>query len=229
MRLPVWLVIWAWESWSCFYDDNQVQIDGPTGLAFTEKVDLRFEAYGWHVQHIDDGDADLEGIVRAVEAAKAVTDKPSYIRIRTTIGYGSKWAGTERVHGAPLGPEEAKAAKAKLGLDPERRSFVPEKVYEVYRKAARTFSKEAFSFPQQERRFKGLLPENLCLPTYKASDPPVVTRKVSETFNSGTGTSHARTDWRIGRLDGLQLDTLEGGGRFSARLSTWTLLALWCS
>ena len=79
------------------YDDNQIQIDGGTDLAFTENVLQRFESYGWHVMEIVDGDANMAGIFAAVQQAKSVTDKPSIIKIKTTIGYGSKLQGTEKV------------------------------------------------------------------------------------------------------------------------------------
>lgn len=68
------------------YDDNHITIDGDTAVSFTEDVLKRFEAYGWHTQKLDDGDHDLADIEKAIENAKAVTDKPSIIKIRTTIG-----------------------------------------------------------------------------------------------------------------------------------------------
>lgn len=79
------------------YDDNLVQIDGSTNLAFTENVLQRFEAYGWHTLEVADGDHDLKALEAAVEIARGVSDKPSIIRIRTTIGFGSKMQGTEKV------------------------------------------------------------------------------------------------------------------------------------
>ena len=86
------------------YDDNHISIDGSTDISFTEDVSKRFEAYGWHVQHVPDGNSDLEGIQAAIEAAKAVTDRPSMIKVTTTIGYGSpNKADTAGVHGAALG------------------------------------------------------------------------------------------------------------------------------
>ena len=85
------------------YDDNAISIDGGTDLAFSEDVDKRFGAYGFHCQYIADGDHDLEGIAKAIEQAQQVKDRPSLIRIKTTIGFGSARAGTEKVHGAPLG------------------------------------------------------------------------------------------------------------------------------
>jgi transketolase len=90
-----------------FYDDNHISIDGSTDLAFTEDVGKRFEAYNWHVQIIENGDTDLDAIHQAIEKAKSVTDKPSLIKVHTTIGYGSpNHAGTHDIHSDPLGPDE---------------------------------------------------------------------------------------------------------------------------
>ena len=69
-----------------FYDDNHITIDGDTAVSFTEDVLKRYESYGWHVQTVDNGDSDCESIAKAVEEAQKVTDKPSLIKIRTTIG-----------------------------------------------------------------------------------------------------------------------------------------------
>jgi transketolase len=107
------------------YDDNLISLDGPTDLSFTEDVTKRFEGYHWHVQMVDDGN-DLAALEKAILAAKAETTKPSLIRVRTVIGYGSPKAGTKNVHGEALGPEATKATKINLGFDPEKSFFVPE-------------------------------------------------------------------------------------------------------
>ena len=118
------------------YDDNHVTIEGGTDLAFTEDVAGRFEAYGWQVLVVDDGN-DLEAIEQALAGARAETVKPSLIKVRTTIGYGSpNKAGTAECHGAPLGKEEARLTKVALGW-PEDASFVvPEEVRDRYREVA---------------------------------------------------------------------------------------------
>jgi transketolase len=108
-----------------FYDDNLISLDGPTDLSYTEDVTKRFESYHWHVQMVDDGN-DLVALSKAILAAKAETTKPSLIRVRTVIGYGSPKAGTNKVHGEALGPEATKATKINLGFDPEKSFFVPE-------------------------------------------------------------------------------------------------------
>ncbi|MDD3289237.1 MAG: transketolase, partial [Alphaproteobacteria bacterium] len=99
-----------------FYDDNKISIDGPTSLSFTEDVQARFAAYGWHVQAVDGHDA--TAIERATEAAIAVTDRPSLIACRTVIGFGApNKQGTSGCHGSPLGAEEVAAARQQLGWD----------------------------------------------------------------------------------------------------------------
>ena len=92
------------------YDDNLISLDGPTDLSFTEDVYKRFEAYHWHVQRVADGN-DLAGIEAAIEAAKAETNRPSLIAVRTVIGYGSPKAGTSKAHGEPLGAPDVRCIK----------------------------------------------------------------------------------------------------------------------
>ena len=92
------------------YDDNLISLDGPTDLSFTEDVTRRFEGYDWHVQFVSDGN-DLAELNRAIEAAKMERTKPSLIRVRTVIGYGSPKQGTKGVHGEALGAEATKATK----------------------------------------------------------------------------------------------------------------------
>ena len=107
------------------YDDNLISLDGPTELSFTENVEKRFEAYHWHVQRVADGN-DLDAISKAIEAARAVTDKPSLIAVRTIIGYGSPLAGTSGVHGEALSPENAITTKEHLGWPGDKFFYVPE-------------------------------------------------------------------------------------------------------
>jgi transketolase len=107
------------------YDDNLISLDGPTSLSYTEDVTKRFEAYHWHVQYVGDGN-DLAAISEAIEKAKAETGKPSLIRVRTVIGYGSPKAGTKGVHGEALGPEATKATKKTLGFPEDKDFYIPE-------------------------------------------------------------------------------------------------------
>lgn len=116
------------------YDDNHISIDGSTDLAFTENRVARFEAYGWHVQTVDDGN-DVGAVDQAIRAAKA-DPRPSLIAVRTTIGFGApKKQGTAKAHGEPLGDEELKAAKENLDWPVEPRFLIPGEVLEFYRGA----------------------------------------------------------------------------------------------
>ncbi len=108
-----------------FYDDNLISLDGPTELSFTEDVTKRFEAYHWHVQMVDDGN-DLVAIEQAVKNARGETTRPSLIRLRTVIGYGSPKAGTSKVHGEALGPEATRETKKNLGFPEDKSFYVPE-------------------------------------------------------------------------------------------------------
>lgn len=107
------------------YDDNLISLDGPTDLSYTEDVTKRFEAYHWQVLHVADGN-DLVAIEKAIHEAKAETKKPTLIRVRTVIGYGSPKAGTNKVHGEALGAEATKATKKNLGFPEDASFYVPE-------------------------------------------------------------------------------------------------------
>lgn len=180
------------------YDDNKVQIDGHTELAFSEDVDKRYEAYGFHVQAVADGDNDLESIAFAIEAARNVKDRPSFIRISTTIGYGSKAQGTEKTHGSALGPDDVAQVKRKFGFNPEKFFDISEDVYEFYKTRAINGEKQAAKwndlyhnvfaakypgeFADLERRLQKKLPIDLdnLLPKYTKSSPDAACRKFSE-------------------------------------------------
>ena len=111
------------------YDANDVTLDGPADMSFSEDVCQRYASYGWHVGRVDDGDRDLAGLDAAIVAAKAETERPSLILVRTTIGYGSpKKAGSSASHGAPLGTDEVVATKQALGWDPAHEFHVPDQV-----------------------------------------------------------------------------------------------------
>ncbi|MHB9134253.1 MAG: transketolase [Armatimonadota bacterium] len=117
-----------------FYDDNQISIEGDTSIAFRENVGARFEAYGWQVLGPIDGN-DLAAIETLIRQAQADTGRPSLIICNTIIGYGSPEQGTGKVHGEPLGAENVKAAKEKLGWPQEPTFYVPDDVLAHMRKA----------------------------------------------------------------------------------------------
>jgi transketolase len=113
-----------------YYDDNNITIDGTTWISFTEDRGARFEAQGWHVQHVHDAN-DLGALREATANAQAETQKPSLIVVRSHIGYGAPHAvDTAKAHGAPLGEDEVRAAKEALGWDPDKKFHVPDEVRE---------------------------------------------------------------------------------------------------
>jgi transketolase len=125
------------------YDDNHITIDGSTKLSFSEDVQRRFEAQGWHVQRCDG--LDIEGLRRALGEARAESERPSLVILRTTIGYGSPHkAGSAKAHGQPLGPEEARLTKRALGWPLEPEFLVPDDV--------RAYFAQRIALKQAERR-----------------------------------------------------------------------------
>jgi len=176
---------------------NLKNLDGDTKCAFTEDVSKRFEAYGWHVQWVKDGDHDLEGIEAAIKKAKEVTDKPSMIKVTTTIGFGSKLQGTGGVHGNPLKEDDCKQVKEKFGFDPNQSFVVPQEVYDMYHKHAaegaaaeeewnKLLEKYGKEYPSEAADFKRRLSKELPegwqkhLPTYNPGDKATGSRKLSE-------------------------------------------------
>jgi transketolase len=175
----------------------KMNLDGDTKCAFTEDVSKRFEAYGWHVQWVKDGDHDLESIEAAIKKAKEVKDKPSMIKVTTTIGFGSKLQGTGGVHGNPLKEDDCKQVKEKFGFDPNQSFVVPQDVYDMYHKHAaegaaaeeewnKLLEKYSKEYPGEAADFKRRLTKELPegwqkhLPTYNPGDKATGSRKLSE-------------------------------------------------
>ena len=179
------------------YDDNRITIDGSTDVSFTEDVLKRYEAYGWHVQHVQEGNHDVNAIAKAIEAAKGVKDRPSIIKVTTTIGFGSpNKSDTAGVHGAPLGEEEAVLTRDNLGW--KYGPFeVPDEAYSQFRQAIDRGAKQEANwnnilaayrkqFPNEsaefERMLRGELPVNWDkdLPSYSDEEKGLATRKHSQ-------------------------------------------------
>jgi transketolase len=172
----------------CLYDANDISLDGPTSLCFTEDVEARYRSYGWHVQRVDDGDRDLESIDAAIRAAKRETGKPSLIVVKTTIGFGSpNKAGSADAHGAPLGEDEVRLAKTELGWNPDSSFEVPAEAVEAFARVAARGKQQnehwragqdawAAAHPELaaewERRLKGELPADLgaLLPRFEVGE-----------------------------------------------------------
>ena len=140
------------------YDDNLISLDGPTELSFTEDVGKRFEAYHWHVQSVADGN-DLVALTHAIEAAKAETTRPSLIKVRTVIGYGSPKAGTKGAHGEALGPEAAKATKRNLGFPEDKMFYVPEEAGKNWLQIKERGKKAQAEWEAQYAEYKKAYPE----------------------------------------------------------------------
>jgi transketolase len=116
------------------YDDNHIQLDGPTAMAFSEDVLARFAAYGWHTSRVEDGN-DVAAIEAAIEAARR-DERPSLVAVRTHIGYGAPTKhDSSKSHGSPLGEEEVRGAKVAYGWDPDKHFYVPDEVLAFYRGA----------------------------------------------------------------------------------------------
>jgi len=179
-----------------FYDDNHITIEGDTALTFSDDTGARFEAYGWHIQHVADAN-DLDALDRATQAAKAETSRPSLIVVRSHIGYGSpNKHDTAEAHGSPLGQDEITLTKKALGYPSEEPFYVaPEalkywrdtakkrakahddwnRVYDAYKQANPGLEKEL------QRRLAGDLPDGWedALPTFTAKDGNVASRAAS--------------------------------------------------
>lgn len=184
------------------YDDNHISIEGKTEITFTEDTAKRFEAFGWHVQIIEDGN-DVEAISKAIEIAKQKKDQPSIIKIRTHIAYGSPHkVDTAEAHGSPLGPEEVRQTKINLGWDPDKSFFVPDEVLKHFRSAGergkkkqeewnKLFSNYRKNFPElaaeYEKFYKGEFEKGWIdtLPKFEVKDGPMATRSASgKTINA---------------------------------------------
>ena len=176
----------------CLYDANRISLAGATDLSFTQDMGRTFEAAGWHVQHVDDGN-DIDAVDAALTTAKSEADRPSLIVIRSNIGFGSPKQDTFGVHGAPLNAEEVVQTKKALGYPSDEPFFIPEESlaemrtavgrgaqrekdwrdgFEAYRKA---HPEPAAEF---ERAMSGELPEgwDADIPHFSAGDKPLATR-----------------------------------------------------
>ncbi|WP_426667343.1 transketolase [Mucilaginibacter sp. McL0603] len=178
------------------YDDNHISIEGDTDITFNEDVAKRFESYGWHVQVVNDAN-DINALSNAINNAKIETSKPSIIKVRSHIAYGSpNKVDTAGAHGSPLGADELKLVKKFFGFDPEQSFVVPDEVLKYYRscgeKGAGTEQKwndlyKAYKekFPELAAEYElaasGELPKGWAdnLPVFKAADGKLATRQAS--------------------------------------------------
>jgi transketolase len=179
-----------------FYDDNGITIDGSTSLAFSEDIAERFDAYGWHVQKVNDVN-DIGLLEAAILAAQNEPDKPSIIITKTHIGYGSpNKQDTSAAHGSPLGEEEVKLTKKNLNWPEDKTFYVPDGVSELFSSLQERFSKyeadwnELFTkyknkYPDDAKKFKEVMDGNFGndwiqkLPVFADDGKPMATRAAS--------------------------------------------------
>lgn len=185
------------------YDDNKITIEGSTDIAWTEDVTARFEAAGWDVSTVADGN-DLAAIEKAIIAAQEVKDKPSLIRVKTIIGFGLPKQGTSKAHSDAPGEEAVREMKRNLGWDENAQFLVPSEVYEVYRKAIENGANlesewnelvdaYAAKFPEEGATFKqiaaGELPADweASLPSFEGTDAKATRAYSGEVINAIAG------------------------------------------
>ena len=180
-----------------FYDDNHIQLAGPTSMGFSEDVGARYEAYGWHVQNLGE-DLALDSLERAIEQAKGVEDRPSLVILRTHIGFGSpNKQDSQKAHGSPLGEDEVRLTKEAYGWDPDAHFLVPDEVTERFAEVVERGRRAEEEWSQRSEDYRAAHPElaaQLSLvaegklpngwqegrPRFDPADDPIATRKASE-------------------------------------------------
>jgi transketolase len=187
-----------------FYDSNQISIEDDTNIALSEDTPARYRAYGWHVQEVEGGE-NVVGIEEAIAAAKAVTDRPSFIAVRTIIGYPApNKMNTGKAHGSALGDEEVAEVKKILGFDPDKTFEVPDGVLEHTRgllvrgkEARAAWEKDFDAWAQREPERKALLDRLLAgqrpdgwdadMPYWEPGSKPLATRAASGAVLAAVG------------------------------------------
>jgi transketolase len=180
-----------------FYDDNKIQLAGPTSLDFSEDVGSRYEAYQWHVQTIEDVN-ELDRVQEAIHAAMNVEDRPSLIIVRSHIGFGSPKQDSSKAHGSPLGEEDVRKTKEVYGWDPDKHFYVPEEALHHFRRCCErgremqaawdeSFQAYRSRFPEEAEQLQminaGAMPDGWDdgnMPRFDPGDDPIATRKASE-------------------------------------------------
>jgi len=213
------------------WDDNEISIEHNTRIAFTEDTPARYEAYGWHVQVVEGGE-NVAGIEAAIEAAKKVTDKPSFIALRTIIGFPAPTKmNTGGVHGSALGADEVAATKKVLGFDPDKSFDVADEVIAHTRKlvdrgraAHQKWQGDFDAWAQREperkalldRLLAGTLPEgwDADLPYWEPGSKPVATRAASGEVLSAVGPKLPELWGGSADLAGSNNTTMKGAKSF---------------
>jgi transketolase len=206
----------------CFYDQNHISIEGNTELALSENTAMRYEAYGWHVQDLQEN-IGLDELEQALRTAIEVEDRPSLIVIRTHIGYGSPHKhDTAAAHGSPLGVEEVRLTKEAYGWDPDKQFYVPDEALEHFRRCVergedlvadwnQRFSVYQDALPELAEEFQRLVRREL---------PPGWDADVPQFHASGTMTATRKSSHEVLQWAAAQVPELVGG---SADLTPSTL------
>ena len=213
------------------YDNNHVTLSGTTPITFTEDVAARYRAYGWHVDHVSDGN-DVGAIERALRGAIEEDGRPSLVIVDTVIGYGApNKSGTFEVHGSPLGADETARTKENLGWPSKPAFFVPPyataHLHDMIARArftAANWRKELAAYAREypelaaelARRFAGRLPDHWsnALPVFHPDDKGIATRKASEAVLQEVARSVPELVGGSGDLDPSTFTWLKKGGDF---------------
>jgi transketolase len=143
---------------TCLYDDNYVTLSAGTDITFSEDRAKRFEAYGWHTVTVEDGN-DLDAIDAALQAARKETTRPSLILVRTHLGFGSPEQDSFKAHGSPLGEDNVRATKQKLGWPTEPTFLVPDEAREHFRQAVSRGSRDEAAWDERMAAYARAFPE----------------------------------------------------------------------
>ncbi len=217
------------------YDSNSISIEGSTSLAFTEDVSKRFEGYGWNVIHVDDAN-DTSSFAAAVAQFRAISDRPTFIIVRSVIGWGSPKAGSEKAHGEPLGADNIRATKRAYGWPENAQFFVPDGVAEAFSDAIKgrgrpareawqaMFARYRVAFPAEASTIDLLLKGKLSdgwdadIPVFAADEKGIASR---DSGGKVLNAIAARVPWLIGGAADLAPSTktsltFDGAGAFEA-------------
>jgi transketolase len=215
-----------------FFDNNHIQLSGPTERAFGEDVGKRFEAYGWHVQDVGE-DLSVETLERATEEAKAVDDRPSLVIVRSHIGYGSpNKQDTYQAHGSPLGEDEVRATKEVYGWPADETFYVPDEAREPFKEAADRGRELVEDWERRLGEFREASPEAAAeldlvierrlpdgwddgVPRFDPDDGNVATRKASSQVIQWAGAQVPQLVSGSADLEPSTLTEIEDGGSVS--------------
>jgi transketolase len=228
-----------------FYDHNEISIEDDTNIALCEDTAARYRAYGWHVQEVEGGE-NVVAIEEAIANAKAATDRPSFISLRTIIGYPApKLMNTGKAHGAALGDEEVAAVKDILGFDPDKKFEVRDEVIahtrklvdrgkEAHEKWQADFDAWAEGQPERKALLDRLTAEELPdgwdadLPHWEPGSDPIATRKASNEVLNAVGPKLPELWGGSADLAGSNNTTIDGADSFGPpSISTKDYTAHW--